>query len=182
MYIQREALTEIFAPIIWAFVNEFNKITKNGSLSDYEKNKIRGRLKDSIGKTLRYWEEEQPKMVSCAAKSLADSFNKKHGTPHDITKIKYSQRNIFGGTKGKPAIMFDHTTPVDETIKKIIECNNLIEVANLMNATSEICIITRNEDEKLNEKISGKIYKKERSNGWEKCYSERGIEICYRPK
>jgi hypothetical protein len=120
-------------------------------------------------------------MVSCAAKSLADSFNKKHGTAHDITKIKYSQRNIFGGTKGKPAVMFDHTTPVDETVKKIIECNSLIEVENLMNATSEICIITRTEDENLNNKIDGKKYKKERQNGWEKCYAERGIEICYRP-
>lgn len=177
MFIDKRVLTDIFAPAIWAKVQELNKITHSGVLTAYEKKVIKQKLKASINHELRMWEEEQPKMVSCGAKSLADTFNKINGTAHDITKIKYPERHIFGGTTGKPNIMFDHTTPVNETVEELTKCSSLADIVNVLNNTSEVCIITRFEDDLLNKKG----YRSMRPGGWEKCYSLCEIKICFRP-
>jgi hypothetical protein len=173
MYIQREILTEIFAPIIWAFVNEFNKITQNGSLNEYEKEKISGRLKDSIGKTLRYWEEEQPKMVSVKARQLCNNYNLSNNRTYDVTQFKYKDRDRLGGKKNDWNIRFDHTTPVNVLIKSLIDCKEEEKVKALLNKTSEICIITRDENKALDD--AG--FKQIRNDGWEECYKKCGIDI-----
>lgn len=173
MFIQREVLTEIFAPSIWAKVDKLKKIPGNGKLNSDEKKVITQKLKASINHELRMWEEEQSKMVSCAAKIMADDFNKANNTNHDITKIKYPERHVFGGTTGKPNVMFDHTTPVNETVEDLIKCSSLPDVLNVLNTTSQVCIITRLEDDLLNKKGFGK----KRPGGWKDGYDQCGIQI-----
>ena len=173
MYIQRKVLTEIFAPSIWAKVKELNEIAHNEKLNVHEKKVIEQKLKASINHDLRMWEEEQPKMVSQGAHTLAANFNVKNETAHDITKIKYSERHIYGGTTGKPDLMFDHTTPVNETVEELTKCPSLADVKNVLNKTSQVCIITRLEDDLLNKKG----FRKKRPGGWKDGYDECGIVI-----
>lgn len=173
MYIQKKVLTEIFAPIIWASVEQYIGIEKNKKLDENEKPILRQKIKKTINETLRYWEEEQEKMVSQGAKILANNYNVKNKTKHDITRLKYTNRKIFNGPTGKPNIMFDHTTPVNLTVEIIITSISLNDVENKLNDTSPVCLITRKEDDILN--TNG--FKNKRPEGWVGCYDQCGIKI-----
>jgi hypothetical protein len=173
MFIQRELLTNFFAPLIWACVKKINEINQNENYK-YEEEKIKGRLIDSLNKTLRYWEEEQTKMISKKAKQLCDEFNLMNNKAFDITKFKYKDRDKLGGKKNDWNIRFDHTTPVNILIKKLINCNEENKVIELLNKTSKICIITKEE----NKALDNAGFKDSRDNGWEVCYKKCGIEIC----
>jgi hypothetical protein len=95
-------------------------------------------------------------------------------------ELKWSQRGILGKVPSKNveknSIIWEHVIPLTETVKDLINCNNEKEVLLYLNNYPGTCLITRQEDDKLNEK-----YKSQRPGGWKKIYQDIGIEVIYKP-
>lgn len=111
-------------------------------------------------------------MVSKSAFTLCDKMK------IDPFKLKWSQRGILGKVSSKNIeknrIIWEHVIPLSETIQDLIKCKSKDEVLLYLNNYPGTCLITRQEDDQLNEK-----YKSKRPGGWQKIYKDLGIEIIY---
>jgi hypothetical protein len=169
--IQKETYTEHFAPVVWANLEAIRLIGSNKS--DV---KISQKLRNALNKTLRYWEEDHPKLISKKAMAMITNHNNniKKGSKLELENFRYDKdRSKLGkNSKGELNIAFEHTIPVDQLIEDLMKCKSLEGVKMILNESSGVCIITREENNNIPSK-----YKKQRLEGWRLCYAECGIEI-----
>jgi hypothetical protein len=154
-----------FLPIFWAYVQQL-KILKNSQIRKY--------IKQALGDALRKWTDGPVYMVSEEVMKLA----KTRPIPIDPFTLSWRHRKIFNqDLKNKPAIVYEHTTPLGEAIETLLECKTEEAVVQFMKGYSGVCWITREEDNRLNK--SG--FRSKRKAGWEQCYTECGIKVVRLP-
>jgi hypothetical protein len=153
-FLNYEMNEESFARIFYSFLNE---LKENDGFSH-------SKMKKSFELTIRMWTEKPPKIIS---KKVIDHLIENHPNVNPFT-ANYRPRNRYG-----VELIFEHTTPVNNFIKKIIKSKNLEDVKNTMKEYSGMCIITSDEDKCL---FSGGL-SRQRPQGWEHAYTSCGIEI-----
>ncbi len=164
--ISKKELTPIFAPAIFAYIEEYKKI-KNGYMASI----LIGAITDSIKK----WSSSQlPMMISENALSILKENLLKHKNKHNfkLESLIWTNRNIFGKVNDKyNNVVYEHTTPLSIFVQKLIMCKNINEIENMLINYSGVCILTKSEDLQLNKNC----YKVLRPNGWRFCYKKVGI-------
>lgn len=127
------------------------------------------RFKQAVKRNYEYYTNTLTPNISKAANKYALLNN------IDLPKIKtgtYTRKQV-GGVQGKPALVFEHSNTKQTVFKELILCNTLDDVITVLSVFSEVCWITRSEDNELN--YAG--FRSERTKGWEYCYSLCGIEL-----
>jgi len=105
-----------------------------------------------------------------------DFFNSEF--PHlDPFTITWHQKYLVGkDDKKRGMIVWEHTTPLNILLKELITKKSQEEVNECMNSYSGVCLITREEDDVLNENKMRTV----RPGGWEECYALCGIDVVRR--
>ena len=122
------------------------------------------KMKKSFELTIRMWTEKPPKIIS---KKVLDHFIENYQNINPFT-AKYRPRNKYGID-----LIFEHTTPVNNFVKKLLESESLDDVKNVMSEYSGMAIITLDEDRCLFR--SG--LSRQRPQGWEQAYASCGLEV-----
>jgi hypothetical protein len=73
-------------------------------------------------------------------------------------------------------VVWEHTTPLNILLKELITKRSQEEVNECMDSYSGVCLITREEDDVLNENKMRTV----RPGGWEECYALCGIDVVRR--
>jgi len=151
-----------FARIAWAHISELKKT---------EDRRIKTQIFGNLNHLMRVWSGDRAKLVSKKALELF----KKEKPDQNPFDVRWEQRGILGNlAPRKPKIVWEHTVPVGQFIKEMAsECNTQEEVISKMFTYPGACWITRDEDDSLN----SNGYKNMRPGGFEKCYSDCGIEV-----
>lgn len=147
-----ERLTR-FSKVVWSIVKERRKSKDENNRRD---------LRWSIYHMLQIWSNVP---VSYISKNVADAFIylKPDVDPFELTR---SARYMFGRKKGKASfLLFEHTTPIGYFCDRILESESLDEVYTKMKYYTGVCIVTRPEDDCLNEN-----FKSERPGRWRNSY------------
>jgi hypothetical protein len=168
---QKEIFSEAFAPGIWKNISEYKKIVQRNTNNSTDQ-LLKSTLKAIIKESIRKFDDRPVDMISEKARDKAESYNKEKNKKFNIENFLFGDRNNLGKTDNKPGLMFEHTTPVEELFLTLIKCQSEDEVKIELNKCSGVCIITREEDNKLNLK-----YKSDRKLDWVECYKECGIKI-----
>jgi len=123
--------------------------------------------KRALNRVLRAWTDYPANHVS---ENCLKLFNSKK---IDFTKIDRRHTLILGRNKsGKSKIVFEHSTPINELIAKLMKINTVERVNEALKNYSGVCWITREEDNALNEKG----FKNDRHGNWMECYKLCGIK------
>jgi hypothetical protein len=122
------------------------------------------KMKKAFELSIRMWTEKPPKIIS---KKVLDHFIEKYPNVNPFT-AKYRPRNKYGID-----LIFEHTTPVNNFVKKLLQSKNIDDVKNAMREYSGMAIITLDEDRCLHR--SG--LSRQRPQGWQQAYLSCGIEI-----
>ena len=120
-----------------------------------------------LRKLVAKYSDRPPKMASKKALTLAMSQNK------NLLEMRWAHRNRCGKVNGKPALMWEHTTPNSALCDKLMDCETGEEIVEELMSYSGVCWITREEDDALN--AAGYLTK--RPGGWKECYKNVGIEV-----
>ena len=120
-----------------------------------------------LRKLVAKYSDRPPKMASKKALALAMSQNK------NLFEMRWAHRNRCGKVNGKPALMWEHTTPNSTLCDKLMDCKTEEEIIKELMNYSGVCWITREEDDALN--AAGYLTK--RPEGWRNCYKSVGIEV-----
>ncbi len=120
-----------------------------------------------LRKLVAKYSDRPPNMASEKALALA----KVHG--RDLFEMRWAHRNRCGKVNGKPALMWEHTTPNSSLCDELLACADETEMIHSLINYSGVCWITREEDTALNE--AGYLTK--RPGGWEECYNLVGIKV-----
>lgn len=122
----------------------------------------RGTMRKLVAK----FSDRPPTLASKKALELAAA----HG--QDLFSMRWAHRNRCGKVKGKPALMWEHTTPNSVLCDQLLSCESADDIRDALKNYSGVCWITREEDDLLNK--AGYLAK--RPGGWKECYSSVGIE------
>jgi hypothetical protein len=149
----------LMVPTIFEGLRSLKKIT--------EPRKGRSKLKEFVGRGIRYYTEmKAPKLYSTEALN----FCLDRGIDLRTLPLRnYSK--IVGGDKNRPNLVLEHTYPIGAFIEDILRIPE-DRWSYKMVMSHSICFITREEDDKLNEKG----YKSKRPGSWMRCYKECGID------
>lgn len=153
-FVTYEMNDESFARVFFLFLQE---LKENEGFS-YSK------MKKSFELAIRMWTEKPPKLIS---KKVIDHFIANHPGVNPFT-AKYRPRNKWG-----VEVIFEHTTPVNNFVRNLLQSENLEQVKQVMNEYSGMSIITLEEDKCLFR--SG--LSRQRPQGWRQAYESCGIEI-----
>lgn len=153
-FVTYEMNDESFARVFFLFLQE---LKQNEGFSH-------SKMKKSFELTIRMWTEKPPKIIS---KKVIDHFIENYPNLNPFT-AKYRPRNKYGID-----IIFEHTTPVNNFVKKLLQSETLEQVKSAMQEYSGMCIITLDEDRCLFR--SG--LSRQRPQGWKQAYQSCGIEI-----
>lgn len=123
----------------------------------------RGTMRKLVAK----FSDRPPVLASKKALALAESYGR------DLFEMRWAHRNRCGKVNGKPALMWEHTTPNSVLCDELLACENEDAIRRKLKNYSGVCWITREEDNRLNE--AG--YLVTRPNGWKACYEEVGISV-----
>lgn len=118
-------------------------------------------------KIVNKYTDRPPSLASKKALELAQQ----HG--QNIFEMRWSHRNRCGKISGKPALMWEHTTPNSNLCDELLACEDENAIRQKLKNYSGVCWITREEDDRLNQ--AGYLTK--RPGGWEACYQLVGIEV-----
>jgi hypothetical protein len=163
----------IFAPIIFEII----KAIKNTE----DHSKTRQELIATLKVTIQKYTNFETQMVSENAYNHILEYQRgKTKIRHPFNLIFDQDRFKFGkikyknNSKEKNKIMWEHVIPISNTINEFINNNNycnLEEVLKYLKEYPGTCLITREEDDKLNEK-----YKTNRTHEtWKEIYNSLGI-------
>lgn len=157
---------DVFYPLIWAHVQQYQRCVREYG----EKERITKKVKESLNGCVQKWSDLPATMASSA---VIEFFNSKF--PHlDPAKITWHQKYLVGkDDKNRGMIVWEHTTPLNILLKELITKQSQEEINECMNSYSGVCLITREEDDRLN--ASG--FRCVRPGGWKKCYEDCGIEV-----
>lgn len=145
---------ESFARVFFLFLTE---LKQNEGFSH-------SKMKKSFELTIRMWTEKPPKLIS---KKVLDHFIENYPNINPY-KANYRPRNKYGIDT-----IFEHTTPVNNFVKQLLESETLEEVKSAMNNYTGLSIITLEEDRCLfNSGLS-----RNRPQGWRQAYESCNIEI-----
>lgn len=153
-YVTYEMNKDSFARLFLSFLNE---IRQNDGFS-------RSKMKYALDRTLRAWTDRPPEIIS---KRVIDYMIIHHPNVNPFT-ARFRPRNRFGIN-----VIFEHTTPVNTFLKKLLDSNTLEDVKNAMNEYTGMCIITLEEDRCL----SSKGLSRQRPQGWQQAYASCDIQI-----
>ncbi len=120
-----------------------------------------------LRKLVAKYSDRPPKMASKKAMILAAEYGQ------NLFEMRWAHRNRCGKTEGKPALMWEHTTPNSILCDTLLGCENENEVIEALMNYSGVCWITREEDDMLNS--SG--FRSKRPGGWKNCYDLVGIQV-----
>lgn len=123
----------------------------------------RGLLRKMVNK----YSDRPAQMASESAIKLAKLHNK------DLFQMRWSHRNQCGKINGKPALLWEHTTPNSKLCDKLLACKRTDQVLEELVNYSGVCWISRAEDDALN--AAG--FRTKRPGGWKKCYESVGIKV-----
>jgi len=123
--------------------------------------------KRALNRIIRAWTDYPPKYISINALKL---FKKANISPTNKTRKDYL---ILGRINNKSKIVFEHTTPVNEFITRLLTCNLKDEIRDEMKNYSGVCWITRKEDDLLNKNK----FRINRYGKWKECYEKCDIHI-----
>jgi hypothetical protein len=162
--IDKEIWDNAFTPIIWEFVKHYNEA--DGTF-------LKKKIKESLKQTIYRWTDLPPAYVSAEIIRLFEE-NNIDADPFDLI---YTNRETLGrGIDGKTIMLWEHTTPNNETYQSIVKCDSIEELRIVMSNHSGVCWLTREEDTLLNK--SG--FRSERANGWEDAYKKCNITVVKR--
>ena len=149
------------ARIMFKIVEEYNS-TSNSYLK-----KI---LKDQAIHVFRVWTHRPPKYIS---QKILERFINFAPNINPFNFTKQAKKQLRGKQKliNISDFVWEHTVPVFNTINRIFASENIEEVINVLNESSDICIVTTEEDTCLNN--SG--FRIQRPEGWMKAYEKCGI-------
>jgi hypothetical protein len=149
------------ARIMFKIVEEYNS-TSNSYLK-----KI---LKDQAIHVFRVWTHRPPKYIS---QKILERFINFASNINPFNFTKQAKKQLRGKQKliNISDFVWEHTVPVFNTINRIFASENIEEVINVLNESSDICIVTTEEDTCLNN--SG--FRIQRPEGWMKAYEKCGI-------
>ena len=153
----REHAEKWMPGFLWA-INLHKKAT-----DDTDRSIARTLLRKIVAK----YSDRPPTMASKKALALAESKNK------NLSEMRWAHRNRCGKINGKPALMWEHTTPNSTLCDKLMNCKTEEEIIEELMSYSGVCWITREEDDALN--AAG--YLRKRPQGWKNCYKSVGIEV-----
>ena len=153
----REHAEKWMPGFLWA-INLHKKAT-----DDTDRSIARTLLRELVAK----YSDRPPMMASKKALALAESKNK------NLFEMRWAHRNRCGKVNGKPALMWEHTTPNSTLCDKLMDCKTGEEIIKELMYYSGVCWITREEDDALN--AAGYLTK--RPEGWKNCYKSVGIEV-----
>jgi hypothetical protein len=164
---------DLFLPIIWIYIEQYKqardkRIKTNIQQHNFDQAGLtETKIKEGLKDTLKKWTDIHVKMVSEGAIELAS----KTKANINLFELMWPDRKALNeDPKGKSLLVWEHTTTLEETFTDLIKCESQEEVKKFMSNYSGVCWITRDEDNRLNEK-----YKSKRPGGWRKCYQECGI-------
>jgi hypothetical protein len=130
------------------------------------KDKRAADVRQGLRRHIQYYTNHTPWIYSVKAKQHCESLGV------DIDKLpKDKVGRIVGGTKSKPALLGEHTTPIIEFISLLIS-SPIGDIRSLLENYSPVCWVTREEDNVLNK--NG--FSRKRPNGWKECYESCGIK------
>ena len=138
-----------------------------GLYKSAEDNTDRSIARGTMRKLVAKFSDRPPSLASKRALELAVA----NGS--DLFEMRWAHRNRCGKIKGKPALMWEHTTPNSVLCDQLLDCNSEEEIRTRLKNYSGVCWITREEDDLLNK--AGYLAK--RPGGWKKCYDSVGIKI-----
>mgnify|MGYP000011606431 FL=1 len=165
----QDQFDDAFYPLIWAHVQQYQRcVIKYG-----EKERITKKVKESLNGCVQKWSDLPATMASA---KVIDFFNSEF--PHlDPFTITWHQKYLVGkDDKKRGMIVWEHTTPLNILLKELITKKSQEEVNECMNSYSGVCLITREEDDVLNENKMRTV----RPGGWEECYALCGIDVVRR--
>lgn len=164
-----------FAPVIFEIVKAIK--------SSEENSETRKQLKATLKVALQKYTNFETQLVSEKAYFFIEELNFKNNTNYNPFNLCFDRdRNRFGkikdngSNKDKNTIMWEHVIPISNTINEFEEenkYNNIEEVLKYLKKYPGTCLITRDEDDKLNEK-----HKTDRTGEtWESVYTTLNIMI-----
>jgi len=165
----QDQFDDAFYPLIWTHVQQYQMcVIKYG-----EKERITKKVKESLNGCVQKWSDLPATMASA---KVIEFFDLKF--PHlDPFTITWHQKYLVGkDDKKRGLIVWEHTTPLNILLKELITKQSQEEVNECMNSYSGVCLITREEDDTLNENKMRTV----RPGGWEECYSSCGIDVVRR--
>ena len=138
-----------FAPVILEIVKAIKSFEENS--------KTRKELKATLKVALQKYTNFETQMVSEKAYEYIVELNNENNTYHNPFNLNFDQhRKKFGeSTDKKNKIMWEHVIPISYTIEyleKEDRFNQLEEILKYLKKYPGTCLITREEDDKLNEK------------------------------
>ena len=143
-----------FAPVILEIVKAIKSFEENS--------KTRKELKATLKVALQKYTNFETQMVSKKAYDYITEYNLKNSTAYNPFNLNFDQdRHRFGkiinviNGKERNKIMWEHVIPISYTIEdfeKEDRFNQLKEILNYLKKYPGTCLITREEDDKLNEK------------------------------
>ena len=151
----------VVSRIMFKFVEEYN-LTKIPYLK-----KI---LKDQATNVFRLWTNRPPKYVS---KKILERFLTfaPNINPYNFTKKARKQMRGKERLVNVSDFIWEHTTPVINTINRIFKSQTIEEIINILNESIDVCLVTVEEDPCLN--TSG--FRIQRPEGWMVAYEKCGI-------
>ena len=151
-----------FAEIIWKQVKKYRQVkNKNEFLAE--------RIYWHINNAVRQFSERPPRFVS---KNVADIFIYLFPgkNPFDFFYARHRQ-NLQNKSGLGPFMTWEHTTPVNQLVKELLEANNLSQIQNYLRFYSGASWVTIQEENCL--RTSG--YSLKRPEGWRQAYYSCGI-------
>jgi hypothetical protein len=138
-----------FAPVIFEIVKAIK--------SSEENSKTRKELKATLKVALQKYTNFETQMVSEKAYEYIVGLNNENHTYHNPFNLNFDQhRKKFGETIDKKnKIMWEHVIPISHTIEYLEKEDRyhlLEEILKYLKEYPGTCLITREEDDKLNEK------------------------------
>jgi hypothetical protein len=164
-----------FAPVIFEIVKAI-KNSENNS-------KIRKELKATLKEALQKYTNFETQMVSEKAYDYIIEFQKCNTRSYHPFNLNFDQDRLkFGKIKDKKSgkeknkIMWEHVIPISNTINEFEQdnkYNSLEEVLKYLKEYPGTCLLTREEDDEINEKF--KINRTHKT--WKEIYKSLGIVI-----
>ena len=152
---------QLFLPVIWTCVQQYHRADDGHT---------RSQLKECVMEIIRKWTNRPVSFVSTAVISIAEA----HKSSVNVFNLMWPQRRIFNQSSGSKSLMvFEHTTPISETVLTLLECISIDDAIKMMKDYSGVCWITREEDDLLN----AHGYRSRRPGGWQRCYAECDIKV-----
>jgi hypothetical protein len=127
-------------------------------------------LKEQATNVFRLWTHRPPKYVS---KKILERFLTfaPNINPFNFTKKARKQMRGKERLVNVSDFIWEHTIPVINTINRIFKSRTIEEIINILNESSDVCLVTVEEDTCLNS--SG--FRIQRPEGWMKAYEKCGI-------